>query len=421
MQHCTNCGKEALPTDRFCLNCGFPVVTEGIARPFDLNLRERIQGEQGLGAPKTKFVRGLSRNAIVHLTQEGLFGTKIRSEALLSLALVLPLPLVMAAYYFVQAGALDVYVIAWITISGVLYDELKWRSLRRLEATTTGAPQTGRGSWSVRWSSVRMADWNGRTLWLSSTDPIRKISITFNHDDVPLVEQSLASWGVRHSWKPPRLPPTLSRFWVLALLLFVLGQAILISAATLPFFPGEEQMYNTVLNNTRSQFTNSTFIGQFRDIFFNNIQIAWGGMVPVLGQLSFGVASYNTGRVIQVIAVGAQIQPSVILASLYLLPHTWIEESAYPIATVAGLFAITKWRSVAPTEFSRRLNRGSTKLALSIVGVGLILLAADFIETAGLYLGFGEVLFWIPVGVGYYLYARWDKKRRLGHQPIGSA
>ncbi len=268
-----------------------------------------------------------------------------------------------------------------------------------------------------------MADWNGKTLWLSSMNPLRKVSVTFNQSDAPLVEQNLTARGVRYSWKPPRLPQALSKFWVLALLLFVVSQAILILAATLPFFPGEEQTYSTILNGTRDQFSNATFLGEFRDIFLNNIQVAWGGMVPVLGQFAFGVASYNTGRVIQVIAIAHQppYPPSAILLSLYLLPHTWVEDSAYPIATVAGLLAVTRWRSVAPQEFTQRLNWGSTKLALTMGGVVLILLAAGFIETTGLYLGFGEILFWVPMVGGYYLLVKRYRNRGPGRPPMGSA
>jgi len=178
-------------------------------------------------------------------------------------------------------------------------------------------------------------------------------------------------------------------------------------------------MYNTILNNTRSQVAGATFIEAFKAIFVNNLQVAWGGMLPVLGQLSFGLASYNTGRVIQVIAISDHYPPSVVLISLYLLPHTWVEESAYPIATAAGLLAVTKWRSVSPDEFTRRVNWDSWKLILSMGGVALILVAAGLIETAGLYLGAGELLLWIPVGVVAFLLVTWSRRRAV--PPLGSA
>jgi len=358
---------------------------------------------------------------VVYLTPEGLQGAKFRSGGVLFLASLLPIPLLIAAYLVVQSGAFAVYAAAWITLSLLIYDELRWRGFRGLEGYSPSSSQTGRESWFVPWHSLRMADWNGRTLWFTSLNPQRRVSITFDRNDAPLVERSLASWGVRYSLRPPKLPRILSRFSTLALILFVVSQLILILAAVLPFFPGEAQMYNTILNNTKSQVTNATFIQAFKAIYANNIQVAWGGMLPVLGQLSFGLASYNTGRVIQAIAISDHYPPSVVLVSLYLLPHTWVEESAYPIATVAGLMAITRWRSVSPSEFTHRTNWGSWRLAFAMGGVALILLAAGLIETAGLYLGFGELLLWIPVGVAVYLIVTLDRERRLRTSQLGSA
>jgi len=266
-----------------------------------------------------------------------------------------------------------------------------------------------------------MADWNGRTLWFTSANPKRKLSVTFDQNDAPLVEMVLNSSGVRYSWRPPRLPPLLTRFWTLTLLMFVAGQVILILAATLPFFPGEQQFYTTILNNTKAQIEGTTFIGEFQAIFMNNIQVAWGGALPFLGTVIYGVALYNTGRVVQVIAISNQpypVPPYAVLISLYLLPHAWVEEVAYPIATVAGLLALTRWRSVSPTEFARRKNRGSTKLVLALGGATIILMVAAFFEVLATYVGYVTIFLWAPLIILYYLWMR-NRKHRL-IQSIGS-
>ena len=337
------------------------------------------------------------------------------------MAVLLPVPILSAVYLVLQAGVLAVYGVAWMVMSLLLYDELRWRSLRRLDAYSPSNPTVGTASWLVPWRSVRMADWNGRTLWFSSHHPAHKLSVTFNRDDAALVERSLASWGVPYSMKRPKFPKALTSFPALALIFFAVSQLTLILAAVLPFFPGEQQTYSTILNSTRSQVANATFMEAFRAIYFNNIQVAWGGMLPALGQLSFGLASYNTGRVIQMIAISDHYPPAVVLISLYLLPHTWIEESAYPIATVAGLMAITRWRSVSPGEFVHRANWGSWKLVFAMAGVALILFAAGLIETAGLYLGVGELLLWIPVGAVVYLGIALMRARRRRASTLGSA
>ena len=397
MNYCPRCGTELGVGQNFCSSCG-------------LDVRESSKPEEQVPLAATEL-HGLSSNSVVYVAQEGLLGARIRSDLGLFLAVTLPLPPLVLLYYIIQAGALVVYVAVWIAASSLLYDELRWRGVRNLEGNTPGNPHA-RWDWRVPWHSIRMADWNGRTLWFSSTDPKIKASVTFDKKDAPLVEQGLASWGVRHARKGPRLPSSLTSFWALVLLLFAVSQLILILAAVLPFFPGEAQTYNTILNGTRSEVTGVSFLGAFKAIYVNNLQVAWGGTIPVLGQLSFGLASYNTGRVIQVIAIGDHTTSAVILITLYIFPHTWVEESAYPIATVAGLFAATEWRSVSPGEFTRWVNRGSSKLTMAMGGAALILLAAGLIETTGLYLGLGEVVFWVPIILGYLLVTRSRKHRR---------
>ena len=366
-------------------------------------------------------IHGLGSNAVVFLTPEGLNGTTFCSGGVVVLSALLPLPLLIIAYLFIQGGALAIYASAWIVISLLIYDELRWRGFRRFEGNSSWGSQQSSPSWTVPWRSIRLAYWNGRTFRFTSTNPPRKVSVTFDRNDAPLVEGSLASWGVRYSRKRPRLPQILTRFSTLALTLFVVGQLILILAAVLPFFPKEQQMYSTILGNTKSQVEGDTFMEAFKAIFLNNLQVAWGGMLPVLGQLSFGLANYNTGRVIQVIAISDNYPPPVVLVSLYLLPHTWVEESAYPIATVAGLLAVTRWRSVSPSEFAHRINWGSWKLIFSMGGVALILIAAGLIETTGLYVGAGELLLWIPVGAVIYLAVMLSRARRHATPPVGSA
>jgi uncharacterized membrane protein SpoIIM required for sporulation len=396
---CSHCGKEVFSTDNFCRNCGFDLG--GRTQAGDAESRQAIPEVHGLG-----------RNTFLFLTPEGLLGVKIGSSALLVLAFVLPIPLVAGLYYAIQAGALAVYFTLWIAASLLLYDELRWRRLRSYGKRSKDELMAARESWFVPWRSVRMADWNGRTLWFSSHDPPQKLSATFDQKDSQRVERTLSSWGVRYSWRQPRLPPIFTRFSTLVILMFIASQAILILAAVLPFFPGEEQIYTTILNNTRSEVAGASLFDEFRAIFLNNVQVAWGGAVPFLGTLSFGIASYNTGRVIQAIAIGDQFPSSLVLAWLYILPHTWVEESSYPITTVAGILAITRWRSVAPDEFSRRLNRGSTKFVLALVGAALILMVAGFLEVLVSYIGYSVVTLWVPLGAGYYLLVTRNRKRK---------
>lgn len=379
----------------FCRNCGHDVKEQPTV--------EQVQGQPGA-------LRGLGRNTLAYLMPDGIHGVGLTSTTLLIIAILVPLPLFATIYSVTQAGAFAIYLTLWVATGLVLYDELRWRGLRKLGG---GPPPEGRRSWFVPWRSIRMADWNGRTLWFTSQHPDRRLSVTFDKDAALLVEKTLTSEGVRYSWRPPKLPPALTRFWTVVLLLFIIGQVTLILAAVLPFFPGEAQTYITILNNTKSTIAGTTFFGEFQAIFVNNVQVALGGAVPFIGTLTYTIANYNTGRVVQAIALtsSVSVQPYAVLITLYILPHTWIEESAYPIATIAGIFALTKWRSVSPGEFAHRLDRGSTKLVLALLGAAVILVAAGLIETLTTYIGFAAVGLWVPLILVTYSWSRVRRRR----------
>lgn len=409
MNFCPNCGARLESGQSFCSSCG-----------FDVRERARYETQANLETP---VVHGLGRNAFIYVTREGLRGVEICSNARLYLAVLAPLAVLAAIYYEVQAAAPAVYITIWATASALLYDEFRWRGARRLGEEPPG-PGSSPNSWLVPWRSVRMADWNGKTLWFSSVDPWRKLSVAFDSRDAPLVELSLGSYGVRYSRRRPRLPGFLTRFSTLALLLFITGQVILILAATLPFFPGEEQVYTTIASNARNQVAGTTFLGEFQALFFNNIQVALGGAIPFLGTLVYGIASYNTGRAVQAIAITHQPQPVpayLLLITLYILPHTWVEESAYPIATVAGLLAFTKWRSVSPGDFVRKSNWGSIKLAAALSGAAAILVAAGLIETLTGYLGDTILALWIPLGILPLLFLTKRRRKNRAGASMGTA
>ena len=435
MPYCIRCGREAAPTDRYCLNCGQAIfsveshtTTESHSISFCPNcgvllspevafctncgfdVKSRAQQEASEGTSPTRQVRGLSRNSVIYLTQEGLRGFKVGSDTALTLALSLPFFAVLIGYFFIRAGAPVAYLTAWIVAAGLLYDELRWRGFRRLLGRSLDDLQANMHSWLVPWHSLRMADWNGRTLWFTSTNPALKASATFDTDDAHTVENALSEKGLRYSWRSPRLPPRLTGFWELVILFFIAAQVIMILAATLPFFPGEAQMYNTILNNTTSQVRNASAFGEFRAIYLNNVQVAWGGAVPYFGALAFAVASYNTGRVIQVIALGDNVSSLLVLVSLYILPHTWVEEFSYPLATVAGILSVTRWRSVSPAGFTRRLNRGSTKLVLALCASAVTLLFAGALEVAATYMHYAVLVLWVPIALVLYYAVNWGKR-----------
>jgi hypothetical protein len=400
MNFCPNCGAPLAVGQNFCRQCGFDV---------------RAQVQVGEAQAATPEIRGLARNRVIYLTQEGLVGARIQSEFLLFLAVLLPIPLLAVFWYATQLGSLAIYITVWVVGSSLLFDLLKGRGLQKIKQPDNSTAVKSR--WLVPWPSIRMADWNGRTLWFLTLAVPHKVSVTFDKKDAQRVETTLRSWDVMYAWRPPRLPRRLTAFLPLVILVFVASQVVMFAAATLPFFPGEEQVYTTVLNSTRSQVVNATVFDQFRFIYLNNLQVAWGSMVPGLGAIGFLGARYNTGRVIQVLAISDSatlhqtISPALLYLSLFLYPHSWVEELSYPAAVVAGIFGVTRWRSLSPEEFARPLNRGSTKLVFAMGGVALSLMAAAVLEVASPLSGYGAFLLWVPVGVAYYMIVTYRRRR----------
>jgi len=281
----------------------------------------------------------------------------------------------------------------------LLYDELKWRGLRKIKESAIEELRARRRVWWVPWRSIRKAKWEGSTLVTSTAERLRT-PIAFEESDAAAVDGALAALRVPVVRTPATRPSrVLGNFAALFVILFVASQAILVSAAVLPFFPGEEQLYSSTLNQIQGQLSNNTLLQQFELIYRNNLQIASANMLPGLGVLSFGAASYNTGRVIQVIGLEKHVSPVLFILSLYVYPHSWVEELSYPLATAAGIMMLTRWRRPLPIS-GRRSSRGSVKFTVALLGVAAQLTIAGFFEVVEPGLGASAFLLWVPVALG---------------------
>jgi hypothetical protein len=120
------------------------------------------------------------------------------------------------------------------------------------------------------------------------------------------------------------------------------------------------------------------------------------------------------------IALDANVPSAVVLVSLYILPHTWLEELSYPMAAVAGLLAVSTWRSVAPEEFIQWRGRGSSKFLLAMGGVSVTLTVAGVLEVLVAYLSLDVLVFWVPIGLGLYLATKWTRRRSRDGPSTGS-
>lgn len=371
-------------------------------------------GAPGVPETQTLPIRGLTANTAYYLSQDGLVGVRILPSYIIALVALLPALLVLPLLISGWLDSIFAGATVWLVLATLVHDELEWRGLKRLDASLASYPPKER-RFAIPWISVKEAVWNGRLLTVrgNNTNPSRGAAIAFDAKSGPAVERSLLSWGVRLTSRPQKARRVRIGFLTLIIVLFVVSQVILFSAALLPFFPGEEQNYMTMWNTIESQVSGASFLSQFGQIFSNNLAIALVNMVPGFGLITMVVASYNTGRIIQVAAMSQNMPAWVAAFTLFLFPHTWVEELSYPIAVATGLTALT-WRGLSPDELGRRLDRKSVKFALALVVVTGTLTIAGLLEVSEPALGASALLLWIPVLAGaiYLLTTWWGNSRK---------
>ena len=315
MNFCPNSGVRVQGEQSYCRNCGF-------------DLRSRAASELPGRLAETPFaVWGLGMNTEYFMTPEGFLKVKIRSEFFVVLVGLLAVPVALLLGLFIQAASPWFYPMMWFLLAAPIYDEFKWRSLKKMEGLSVDELSSRSGSTLIPWSFIRRARLRGRNLSISSTKPYSRASVSFDESDAPVLERTLASrLGDRYSRVAPRrVPPFVSNLPVMVVVLFVASQLVLVLAAVLPFFPGEEQVYVAALNSLRQTAAPFSVAQEFRLISLNNVQVAVGTGVPRLGIFTLLASAYNTGRVLQVIAIQANIPAPLETLNLFLYPHTWLE------------------------------------------------------------------------------------------------
>jgi len=168
-----------------------------------------------------------------------------------------------------------------------------------------------------------------------------------------------------------------ARRWRLVTALFVIEVAGIIIVSNLPFFPGEFSFTQNQYNNIKP-IVNQSALGQLVYIFANNFMVVVRELIPVLGPFSFALITYETARIVEVIAVTSGDGVAAALGTLFLLPHTYLELPAYAIAvTESGylLYAVGVGFSRGWAIFVRELRFLVVNTALI---AGVLIVAAIF-------------------------------------------
>jgi hypothetical protein len=295
--------------------------------------------------------------------------------------------------------------IALVLILMPLINEFRHRRLESLLHLPRADLLTSKGKAPIPWESVSSMSIKGKTLryevgW-------KRYTMAIEASDIPSLNAKAASTlGARFSLLPEkRMLSNPMKFLILALSLFVLTQVVLVAASVTPFLPGEEARYSVVLNSTRASISGVPITEEFGLIFLNNVQVALLSLVPGFGFLALSASSYNTGRVIQVIALQDGVSPSYLLSFLYLLPHSWVEELCYPLAGALGVYGLLEWRRMTYKEFSVWWKRERLSLGFAVIAVMLAVAAA--LEVAEPQMGPFALYLWAPVLLGgAYLFVR---------------
>jgi len=158
----------------------------------------------------------------------------------------------------------------------------------------------------------------------------------------------------------------------------VLGLEIvgLFVVTSLPFLPGENVAFQQQQQQIRLTLGTTPFV-EFIGIFSNNLHVALLAFVPYWGALSEASATYNTARLAQVIAASDSRSPQSLILALLLLPHTWVELSAYAVAVAEGVHLALLWTPYGQPSRRVRTTPVIDQFAVLLAVVaGMLVLAA---------------------------------------------
>jgi uncharacterized membrane protein SpoIIM required for sporulation len=202
--------------------------------------------------------------------------------------------------------------------------------------------------------------------------------------------------------------------WPLMAALFVIEIAAIIVISSASFFPGELASTTKQYNNIKPVL-NQSAIGQVVSIFANNVRVAIFELVPVVGPAVFGLSIYETARIVEVIGIINGPGVGTSLATLFILPSTWLELPAYSIAVAESVYLVYAMKRGLPW-FVREVR-------FLIVNIGLIagvLIVAATFEVSEIQFEQGPpqtqayaLLTWIPFAVVLAVATKfWKKARR---------
>lgn len=152
--------------------------------------------------------------------------------------------------------------------------------------------------------------------------------------------------------------------WILAF--FIAFVVIMALAAAAPVNPSDAR-------TTIDQFQNQIKYTATVDLIFgHNFFLTLIMFIPFIGPIFGGISAFSTGLVIADFAAPSvlNVNPEVLLASLFIYPHTWLELFAYSLAMSQSVFLAI---AIVRGRFKQELPR--TAVIIAICAITLVIAA----------------------------------------------
>lgn len=152
------------------------------------------------------------------------------------------------------------------------------------------------------------------------------------------------------------------------IIIFFAAAVIIMALGTMvPISPSDaESIYGDLQNEFKYV---ATVSGIFGNNFFHGLIM----FAPFIGPLYGGFIFFNTGTVLEIIAIAQNTNTGLLFALLFLYPHTWLELFAYSLAMSQSVFLSI---AIVRGRFRKELVRTCVIIAVC----ALILLLAAFVE-----------------------------------------
>lgn len=185
----------------------------------------------------------------------------------------------------------------------------------------------------------------------------------------------------------------------LFLVLFLVEILVFFVLPALPFLSGEQDSYGQQAKHLGDTLRGKSFVALTADIYSNNMKVGLVELIPGVGPFFFGISLYETARVTQAIATTQGLPPSLLVLSLFILPHSWIELPAYAVSTGESLLLLNSLLRWLLKDESWRLRMEMEQLLLVLLVITLTLLVAAVFEVTEVQVGLEGLLLWAPFGL----------------------